>query len=60
LGEDFLHDALREVFLNLLKFLIRGKFFTKRFGGQGQVVAALPAEFELRRIHRIALRADLL
>ena len=60
LGEDFLHDALGEVFLDLLKFLIRGEFFTKRFGSKGQVVAASPAELELRRIHGIALRAYLL
>ena len=35
LGEDFLHDALGKVFLDLLKFFIRGKFFTNRFGGKG-------------------------
>ena len=50
LGEDLLHNALGKVLLNLFNLLIRGKFFTKRSRGKGQVVAALPAELIIDRV----------
>ncbi|MGA2332329.1 MAG: hypothetical protein ABSG75_11270 [Syntrophales bacterium] len=50
LGKNLLGNSFGKVFLDLLQFFIRGKFFTGWFGGKNQVMAAVTTEFELGRI----------
>ena len=58
LGQDFVSQALGKISLNFVYFLIKGEVFGNWFGRDGQVVAALTAEFVPRKVFRFALRTD--
>ena len=58
LGEYLLSDALWEILLDLLQFLIKGEFLAGWLGRKGEVVATLPTKRELWWIGGIAAWAN--